>query len=195
MSTSFRVPLHLAASPSFYFVHRSDFLASLFDLRSHSLQDCTTMKFLPRLETMAETTPLLLPRAYRVSHHIPSFLRVCHSPWPFLGQQVLLAVRATFAVFLSIVFILDIPYGINHTRRGKQLAFEASNVSLIIQICYYWTTTVGVSPLRCVNLLNPPTVVDIATYFGTRWSIASRETSQGEISSPDTSPFLSSNVN
>lgn len=90
---------------------------------------------------MAETTPLLLPRAYSVSHHIPSFLRVCHSPWPFLGQQALLALRATFAVFLSIVFILDIPYGINHSRRGKQLAFEASNVSLIIQICYYWTTT------------------------------------------------------
>lgn len=88
---------------------------------------------------MAETTPLL-PRAKRPPHNVPIFLCVCHSSWPFLSQKELLAVRAIIASFLSIIFALEILYGINHTQRGKQFAFEASNVSLVIQISYYWTT-------------------------------------------------------
>lgn len=143
---------------------------------------------------MAETTPLL-PRAKRPPHNVPIFLCVCHSSWPFLSQKELLAVRAIIASFLSIIFALEILYGINHTQRGKQFAFEASNVSLVIQISYYWTTMVGVLPLRCTNTLSSPTVLDTATSFGTVRSIASRRASQGENSSPDTGQCLGANVN
>lgn len=194
MPTSFRAPFHLAASPSFYLVHHSGFLASLFNICNHSLQDCAARDVLPKSETMAETTPLL-PRANRPPHDLPIFLRVCHSPWRSISQKVLLAVRAIVAAFLSIVLTLDIPYEINYTHTGKQSAFEASNVSLVIQIFYYWITMVGVSPLRCINLLISLTVLDTATHSGTLWSIASRGTSQGEISSPDASRSLDPNVN
>lgn len=194
IATSFRAPFHLAAPPSFYAVRHSGFLGSLFDIRSHGLQDCPAREVLPRSETMAETTPLL-PRANRPPHDLSIFLPVCHSPWPFLSQYALLAVRAFVASFLSIVFSLDIVYGINYTQRGNQLAFEASNVSLVIQIFYYWTTTVGVSPLRRINPLISSAVLDTATYLGTLWSITFQGTSQGEISSPDTSGSFGSNVN
>lgn len=142
---------------------------------------------------MAETTPLL-PRTDRPPHDLPIFLCVCHSQWPFLGQKALLTVRAIVASFLSIVLALDILYGVNYIQRGLQMVFEASNVTLVIQIFYYWTTTVGVSSLCCTNPLISPTVMDTATFFGTLWSIASKGASQGEVPSPDTSQPLGPNV-
>ena len=174
-------------------MHHSFFSASLFDIRNHSLQGYTAREILLRSETMTETTPLL-PRANRSPHHLPIFLRVCHSPWPFIGQSALLAVRSIIASFLTIAFILDIIYGIKYTKRGKQFAFEASNVSLLIQILYYWITMVGVSPLCCISPLISATVLDSATYPSSSWSIASRRTSQGQIPSPDTNRSLSPNV-
>ena len=173
MPASIRAPSHLIASPSFYLVHHSGFLASLLDTCSHSLRDCTSRRVLPRSETMAETTPLL-PKASRPCHDLPIFLLVCHSPWLFLSQKTLLAVRAIIASFLSIVLALDMIYRIRYTRRGKQLAFEPSIVSLVIQILYYWTTSVGVSPLRCINPLISPTVLDIAAHIRALCSITSR---------------------
>ena len=172
MPVSFRAPIRLTASPSFYLVHHSSVLASLFDTRSHSLQDCTGWEVLPRSETMAETTPLL-PPPNRLPHGPSIFLCVCHSPWPFVGQRALSVVRAIIASFLTVVFTLDIFYGINYNQRGKQSAFEASNVSLVIQMLYYWMTTVGFSPLHCIAPLNFAIVLDPATYLSTLWPIAS----------------------
>ena len=122
---------------------------------------------------MTETTPLL-PQASGPCHDSPIFLRVCHSPWLFLSQKTLLAFRVIVASFLSIVLALGVLHGIKYTQRGEQLAFEASIVSLLIQILYYWTTSVGVSPLRCINPLISRTVLDPATHIGALWSIASR---------------------
>ena len=151
------------------------------------------MVLLPKSQTIAETTPLL-PRAHAPPYHLPIFLPVCHSPWPFIGQRALLAVRAVIASFLTIVFTLDMLYRIKHTQREQQFAFEASSVSLLIQILYYWITTVGVSPLRCISPLICVIVLDPATHFSTFWSTASRRTSQGQNTSPDTSRPLSPNV-
>ena len=193
MPVSFPAPIRLTASPSFYIVHHSGVLASLFDTRSHSLQDCTGRGVLPRSETMAETTPLL-PRANRLPHDVSIFLCVCHSPWPFISQRAILAIRAIIASFLTVVFTLDIFYGINYNHRGKQSAFEASNVSLVIQMLYYWMTTVGFPPPHCITPLISAIVLDTATYLSTLWSIASRRTSQGKILSPDTSRSFAPNV-
>ena len=182
-------PYHLAASPSFYLVHRFAFLASLSDIHSHSLQDCKVKEALPRSETMAETTPLL-PRANRPPHDPSIVLRICHSPWLFISQKLPLAVRAIIASFLSFVLTLDIIYAINHTHRGRQFALEASNVSLVIQNLYYWITTVCISPLRCISPSISPAVLDTAAYFGTLWSDASRGTNQERTPSPDISRAL-----
>ena len=151
------------------------------------------MIFLPKSQTIAETTPLL-PLAHLPPCNLPIFLRVCHSPWPWIGQRTLLAVRAVIACFLTIVFPLDILYKVNYTQRGQQFAFEASSISLLIQILYYWITTVGVSPLRCITSLICVVVLDPATRYSTFWSIASRGTSKGQSTSPDTSWPLSPNV-
>ena len=152
MPTSFRAPFRLTASPYFYLVHYSGFLASLFDIPSHGLQDCTTREVLARSETMAETTPLL-PRADRPPHDLSISLHVCHSQWSSLIQKVLVAVRASTAAYLSVAFALDMFHETSYNQRGKQFAFEACNVSLAIQTVYYWITTVGTSPQLCINLL------------------------------------------
>ncbi|KAM0800432.1 hypothetical protein BDR22DRAFT_247878 [Usnea florida] len=89
---------------------------------------------------MGETTPLLL-RTNGSSYHLSTPLRAYHPPALLLRQRMLLAVRATIAVYLSITFSLDMLHRILYTHRGKQFVFEASNVSLMIQIVYYWFTT------------------------------------------------------
>lgn len=87
--------------------------------------------------------------------------------WPFLTQKTLVAVRAAISGYLSVVFALAMFHGVSFSQRGKQFAFEASNISLTIQIVYYWITTVGVLSSHCINLLTPPTVLGTATSFGT----------------------------
>ena len=151
------------------------------------------MVLLPKSQTIAETTPLL-PRVHPPPDHLPIFLRVCHSPWLFISQRTLLAVRAVIASFLTIIFTLDMRYRMNYSQREQQFAFEASNVSLLIQILYYWITTVGVSPLRCISPLICVIVLDPATHFSTFWSIVSRRTGKRRDTSPDTSRPLSPNV-
>ena len=148
---------------------------------------------LPRSQAIAETTPLL-PRAHAPPYHLPTFLRVCRSPWPFISQRALLAVRAVIASFLTIVFTLDLLYRINHTQREQHFAFEASNISLVIQILYYWITMVGVTPLRCISSLINVIVLDPATHLSTFWSIVPRRTNQEQNTSPDTSRPLSPHV-
>lgn len=61
--------------------------------------------------------------------------------WPFLTQKTLVAVRAAISGYLSVVFALAMFHGVSFSQKGKQFAFEASNISLTIQIVYYWITT------------------------------------------------------
>lgn len=126
---------------------------------------------------MAETTPLL-PGADRPPYDLSIFLRVCHSSWSRLVQKVLVAVRASIAAYLSVAFALAMFHEINCTQRGKQFAFEASNISLAIQTVYYWITTVSTSPQLCINLLIFLTVLGTATFVGTLRSIACEGTGQ-----------------
>lgn len=133
LPTVFRVS-YSAVSPSIHPYYTSFWYSSYF------LGICSTREALPSLETMGETTPLLL-RTNGPSYDLTTPLRACYSPAALLRQRMLLAVRATIAVYLFIAFSLDMLHGITYTQRGKQFVFEASNVSLIIQVVYYWVTT------------------------------------------------------
>lgn len=91
---------------------------------------------------MVETTPLL-PQANNPPHDHPIFLRVCHAPWPFIGQKTLIAVRGLLAVYMTAVLALDFVFEIVYAKRGRLLVFFISNVSYTIQITYYWITFVS----------------------------------------------------
>ena len=133
---------------------------------SHSLNVHRTREALPSLTTMGETTPLLLgTNGY--SYHLSTPLRAYHSPALLLRQRMLLAARATIAVYLSITFSLDMLHRILYTHRGKQFVFEASNVSLMIQIVYYWVTTVRILHSPYTNPLSFPTVMRTSELLGT----------------------------
>ncbi|KAL9127767.1 MAG: hypothetical protein Q9217_003425 [Psora testacea] len=89
---------------------------------------------------MAETAPLL-PQANRPPHDHPIFLRVCHSAWPFLGQAKLLTTRSMIAAYLTVVLALSLYWEVKYAT-GKQWVFEASNISLMVQVIYYWITAI-----------------------------------------------------
>ena len=133
---------------------------------SYSLKVCSTREALPSLTTMGETTPLLL-RTNRSFYDLSTPLHAYHSPALSLRQRILLAVRATIAVYLSIAFSLDMLHGILYTQRGKQFVFEASNVSLMIQVVYYWVTTVRILNSRHTNPLSFPTAMRTSKLVGT----------------------------
>ena len=139
---------------------------TLFWSSSYSLGVCSTREALPSLETMGETTPLLL-RANGPSYDLSTPLRACYSPAVSLRQRMLLAVRATIAVYLFIAFSLDMLHGITYTQRGKQFVFEASNVSLMIQVVYYWVTTVRILHSPHTNPLSFPIVLGTSKLLGT----------------------------
>lgn len=142
---------------------------------SYSLKDCSTREALPSLKTMGETTPLLL-RTNGPSYDLSTPLHACHSPAPFLRQRMFLAVRATIAVYLSIAFSLNMLHGIIYTHRGKQLVFEASNVSLMIQVVYCWVTTVRILHSRYTNPLSLPIALCTSKLLGTFMSNGLRRT-------------------
>ena len=102
---------------------------------------------------MGETTPLLL-RTNGSSYDLSTPLGAYRSPACFLRQRILLAVRANIAVYLSMAFSLDMLHGIIYTQREKQFVFEASNVSLMFQVVYYWVTTVRILHSRNTNPLS-----------------------------------------
>lgn len=143
MPVPFPAPtFYLNSSRSFYVVHHSGFLDSFLNTPEHSLHDCGFVTFTHRSATMAETTPLL-PHANRPPHDHPIFLRVCHSPWRFITQKGLFAVRLTLAVYLTMALALSIYYECKFAdRTAKLFPFYASTVSLVIQMYYYWITTV-----------------------------------------------------
>ena len=138
--TFFPAPFRLAGSPSFYIVYHSSFLYSFFDTREHSLHECVTDGHLISTST-AETAPLL-PRASRLPCDHPIFLRVCHSPWHFISQRALLIFRMLLAFYFSVTLGLSIFFEVFRTKRGKFFTFAAKNISLLIQLIYYWITVV-----------------------------------------------------
>lgn len=143
MPVPFPAPtFYLNPSRSFYVVHHSGFLDFLLNTSDHSLHDCGIDRFTHRSATMAETAPLL-PRTGRPPHDHPIFLRVCHSPWRFLGQKGLLFIRLMIALYLTTALALSVYYECKSARRSAKLyPFYASTVSLLIQLVYYWITTV-----------------------------------------------------
>ena len=84
---------------------------------------------------------------------------------------MLLAVRATIAVYLFMAFSLDMLHGIMYTQRGKQFVFEASNVSLMIQVVYYWITTVRILHSPHTYPLSFPIVLGTSKLLGTFYSV------------------------
>jgi len=143
MPVSFPPPtFFLNSSRSFYVVHHSSFLGFFLNTPEHSLHSCAFDRFTHRSATMAETTPLL-SHASRPPHDHSIFLRVCHSPWAFLTQKGLLFVRMILAVYLTTALALSIYYECKYAQRSASLyPYYASTVSLVIQMVYYWITTV-----------------------------------------------------
>ncbi len=91
--------------------------------------------------SMSDTQPLL-PKANVSPHDHPILLRVCHSPWLFLGQKSLMIVRGLLAVYMTTVLALDLTFEIVYAGRGRLSPFFVSNVSYVIQIIYYWISFV-----------------------------------------------------
>ncbi|MCJ1301192.1 hypothetical protein MMC08_003991 [Hypocenomyce scalaris] len=88
---------------------------------------------------MPESTPLL-PKVNRPPHEHPIFHRVCHSPWLFINQRSLLALRGFLAIYMSVILVLELSFEIFQRERGRYFVFLISNFSYAIQTTYYWIT-------------------------------------------------------
>ena len=91
---------------------------------------------------MPESTPLL-PRSNRPPHEHPIFLRVCHSPWYFLGQRALLLLRGLIATYMTAVLAVAIDYERREATHGQRFVYKAGPISFVVQIIYYWISTVS----------------------------------------------------
>ena len=100
---------------------------------------------MPPYSTMAERI-LLLPTSNRPPHNHPIFFQVCHSPWRFLPAKALLPIRMFIALYMTAVLAFQLYLEIGPKKIGKFSAFEIYNISLLIQIIYYWTTSVSSTP-------------------------------------------------
>ena len=92
---------------------------------------------------LSETAPLLPLPNRPSSHDHPIFLRVCHSPWPFLNQKTLFCVRIVIAFYLTTILGLSVWYEIAYAQRGKLWGFDPGNVGLVVQGVYYWISAVS----------------------------------------------------
>lgn len=101
---------------------------------------------------MPETTPLL-PRSNRPPHEHPIFLRVCHSPWYFIGQRSLLLLRSLTAIYLTAILGIALDIEINTKKIGDLFAFNANHISFVVQVVYYWITAVGPFPMVTLHPL------------------------------------------
>lgn len=91
-------------------------------------------------------TEALLPKANTPPKDHPIFLRVCHSPWLFLGQKSLMIARGLLAIYMTIVLALDLNFEIVHAGRGRLFPFFIGNVCYVVQVIYYWITFVRPLP-------------------------------------------------
>jgi hypothetical protein len=95
---------------------------------------------------MTEDAPLLLQP--NRPHEHPIFLRVCHSPWKYIDQSILLLFRGLIAAYLTAVFGIVIDYEFNHTNHGVFFFFDIGNIIFAAQIAYYWVSFVSVLHLH-----------------------------------------------
>ena len=134
--------------PTLNIVHHSLFLALCLGLNDHPLQDCPFDRTMIRSETMAERA-LLLPQAHQTGHDPPIFVRVCHSPWPFLNQRSLALVRTILALYSAVILAFSVGREWKDPTRGNLLFFDARILSFAVQTMYYWITMVCVSRQHC----------------------------------------------
>lgn len=94
------------------------------------------------VEVATLSTPLL-PRVKSPPHEHPIFHRLCHSPWDSINQRVLIGLRGSLAVYMTIILALELSYEIVNRERGKYFVFLLSNFSYALQTIYYWITFVS----------------------------------------------------
>lgn len=93
---------------------------------------------------MSENTPLLpTSTGASGSHEHPIFLRVCHSPWTFIGQKSLMASRAAIFTYLTTVWIATLNRDMTEQDDAKLFPFYAGHISFTIQLIYYAITSVS----------------------------------------------------
>ena len=114
------------------------------------MQACRTAPTPIKAVTMPESTPLL-PKVNRPPHEHPIFHRVCHSPWLFINQRSLLALRGFLAIYMSVMLVLELSFEIFQRESGRYFVFLISNFSYAIQTTYYWITFV--SPVSRTSVL------------------------------------------
>lgn len=93
---------------------------------------------------MSENTPLLGNNSGNRPHEHPIFLRVCHSPWTFIGQKALLIYRGLIFSYLTTVWIATLRRDIEQENDSKLFAFYISHIGMTIQLVYYAITSVSV---------------------------------------------------
>lgn len=83
----------------------------------------------------------LLPKPTKDEH--PIFLRVCHSPWSFISQKVLLIFRSIIAAYMFITLGFALYYEVAKQKKGGLIPFEFHNIVWIIQMIYHTTAAVS----------------------------------------------------
>lgn len=113
---------------------------STFQLRHFYTQFSTSKQAQTlHLSDMSSSTALL-PRTKKDDH--PIFLRVSHSPWLIVNQEVLMLARGIIALYMAMVFLLVVYYEMKKTDRGCLIAFEFPNISYLLQVIYHCITFV-----------------------------------------------------
>ena len=128
---------------------------------------------MPPFSAMAERTPLL-PTSNRPPHSHPIFFQVCHSPWRFLPAKALLPIRMFIALYMTTILAFQLYLEIGPQRIGKFFAFEINNISLLLQVIYYWITSVSLTPSWSAHdslLTSFLEVLDTATHLEAEWSV------------------------
>ena len=68
-------------------------------------------------------------------------LSACSSPWHSSGQTASRAVRLSIAIYLTFILAFSLWYDIECAKTGRLFAFKAGNISLGIQVVYYWISS------------------------------------------------------
>jgi len=55
---------------------------------------------------------------------------------------------------MTVVLALALDFEINSKRIGKLFAFNASHISFVVQVVYYWITSVGFIPATIFQTLS-----------------------------------------
>ena len=91
---------------------------------------------------LSEGTPLL-PKATPPAHHLPISLRMVHSPWRFIRQKPLAAIRTIITLYMTFILAISLYFEIRYVKHAKLYAFKAGHLSLLVQVIFYWISTVG----------------------------------------------------